>query len=379
MCNSLPPTPVRPQPAVVAVDLFAGAGGLSLGALQAGFEVRAAVERSKHACSTYRHNLISTKLSNTKLFELDILELDPAKLMLDADLPKGRCDILIGGPPCQGFSAHRVGRGGAADPRNALLLRYFDFVRALRPKFFLVENVPGMLWPRHREYVDRFYELAREHGYLLPPPEILNARDFGVPQNRRRVFLFGTDADLGITCDWPPTPKFFSPKDLGVSGSHSLAWLTAQSVFDAPVPALDPNDIHMRHGPELTRLFEATPLHGGSRFQSGRQLKCHQGHNGHFDVYGRINLCTPGPTMTTACINPSKGRFVHPTKPHGITLRQAARFQTFPDWFVFNGGLMSCGEQIGNAVPVQMAKALLIPVAKVCQDLHGGVPKRGCS
>jgi DNA (cytosine-5)-methyltransferase 1 len=120
----------------------------------------------------------------------------------------------------------------------------------------------------------------------------------------------------------------------------------------------------MMHGKELLATFARTPANGGSRKDSGRVLPCHEDHDGHRDVYGRINPKMPAPTMTTACINPSKGRFVHPTKHHGITLRQAARIQSFPDWFIFEGGLMAGGVQVGNAVPVDLAKALLVPLKK---------------
>jgi DNA (cytosine-5)-methyltransferase 1 len=118
----------------------------------------------------------------------------------------------------------------------------------------------------------------------------------------------------------------------------------------------------MSHGEELVRTFERTPPNGGSRKDSGRVLPCHAKHVGHHDVYGRIDPTCPAPTMTTACINPSKGRFVHPTEHHGITLRQAARLQSFPDWYTFEGGIMAGGVQVGNAVPVAMARALLEPL-----------------
>lgn len=115
----------------------------------------------------------------------------------------------------------------------------------------------------------------------------------------------------------------------------------------------------MNHGPELLDAFKRTPPNGGSRKDSGRILACHKDHDGHKDVYGRIDPTVPAPTMTTACINPSKGRFVHPTEHHGITVRQAARIQTFSDDFVFKGGLTAAGRQIGNAVPVDLGIALI--------------------
>jgi len=346
---------------VVSCDLFAGAGGFSLGAHMADIEVAAAVELNEHACKTYRTNLIDTGLTSTHLFDRDIAELSPSELMKESGLDAKKCDILLGGPPCQGFSAHRLSDAGVNDPRNALLLRYFEYVRILRPAFFLVENVPGMLWPKHKPFVDAFYRLAKSARYGVLDPVVINARDYGVPQNRRRVFILGYDrrriTDPPV---WPPKPTHVDP-DAGLSLPH---WRPASIVFDRPALRNDPNDIHMMHGKELLATFARTPANGGSRKDSGRVLPCHRDHDGHRDVYGRIDPKMPAPTMTTACINPSKGRFVHPTKHHGITLRQAARIQSFPDWFIFEGGLMASGVQVGNAVPVELAKALLAPLRK---------------
>lgn len=349
---------------VLGCDLFAGAGGFSLGAHLAGVKVAAAVEWDKHACATYNANLIASKLTETHLFEHDIVTLDPQVVSELAGFNQFGCDILLGGPPCQGFSTHRIKDAGVNDPRNDLLLRYFEYVSVLRPTVFLVENVPGLLWPRHRKYLEAFYDLATSAGYGVLEPEILNARDYGVPQNRRRVFILGYDLKKFRSApDWPPAPTHAAPG----SKEGLPAWLSAAEVFGKPASKNDKNDVHMQHGPTLIQAFKQTPLNGGSRSESGRLLPCHDGHDGHKDVYGRIDPSKPAPTMTTACINPSKGRFVHPTEHHGITVRQAARIQTFPDSFVFQGGLIAAGQQIGNAVPVELARRLidhLLPVLK---------------
>jgi DNA (cytosine-5)-methyltransferase 1 len=362
---------------VIACDLFAGAGGFSLGAHLAGLKVVAAVENNKHACATYSKNLIETKLTSAKLFTDDIAELDPARMMADAGLHEKDCSILLGGPPCQGFSAHRLNGAGVDDPRNTLILRYFEYVRALRPLFFVVENVPGLLWPRHAAFLKAFRGLAEKAEYGLLEPVVLNARDFGVPQNRRRVFLLGYDSRrLSCAPAWPPERSHAQPGNtLGLP-----AWRTASIAFAAPALAGDANDVHMRHGAELIRTFERTPANGGSRKDSGRVLPCHADHIGHHDVYGRIDPASPAPTMTTACINPSKGRFVHPTEHHGITLRQAARLQSFPDWYTFEGGIMAGGVQVGNAVPVAMAQSLLSPLREqvievLASEAHEAISK----
>jgi len=326
-----------------------------------------AVELEKNACDTYRSNLIDTGLMPTQLFHRDIAELDPRELIAGTELRSNHCDILLGGPPCQGFSTHRLKGSGVNDPRNALLLRYFDYVQTLRPTFFLVENVPGLLWPRHQLFVDSFYEMAREANYGVIPPISINARDYGIPQNRRRIFILGYDLSrTPIPPAWPPEQTHAAPG----SALPLPRWIPASSVFERTSPRNDPNDIHMKHGAELLEAFARTPPNGGSRKDSGRVLPCHRDHVGHHDVYGRIDPSFPAPTMTTACINPSKGRFVHPTAHHGITLRQAARIQSFPDWFNFKGGLIAGGVQIGNAVPVELARALLAPLKEAALALR---------
>ncbi|KAK0360925.1 hypothetical protein LTR94_025437, partial [Friedmanniomyces endolithicus] len=145
---------------VVAVDLFAGGGGFSLGAYLADIKVAAAVEFNKNAADTYESNLVKTGLTRTMVYRDDIGELDPATVRKHSGLDFAGCDMLLGGPPCQGFSAHRINDAGVNDPRNTLLLRYFEYVRILRPTFFLVENVPGLLWPRHKRFLEDFYALA---------------------------------------------------------------------------------------------------------------------------------------------------------------------------------------------------------------------------
>ncbi|MBS0908064.1 DNA cytosine methyltransferase [Tatumella sp. JGM118] len=371
-----------------AIDLFAGAGGFSLAAFDAGIEVQAAIELDMLAAETYHVNLVDKYHVKTHVFSQDIYDVDIDALMKYQGIKQGELDILLGGPPCQGFSVHRINDAGKDDPRNNLLFRYFDFVEKLRPKAFLVENVPGLLWPRHAEYLDTFMSLIAEHRYVIPggTPVILNARDYGVPQNRKRAFILAIRNDIpteGMV--WPPVATHHK------SGPNP--WLTASTVFERPpedilsifkerliekyhFPALaaehcisglnwgkplvedDPCNIRMKHSQEMLNLFAKTPLLG-DRKESGRQLACHVAHNGHKDVYGRIYPHTPSNTMTTGCYNPSKGRFVHPWLPHGISLRHAARLQTFPDDYIFKGGSMAIARQIGNAVPVKLGVTLL--------------------
>jgi DNA (cytosine-5)-methyltransferase 1 len=352
----------RPK-SLSCVDLFAGAGGFSLAADRAGFSVKLAIEHDKHACATYRRNFRRRK---TVMKEGDITEMSPRSLASELFGPEEFCDLLLGGPPCQGFSSHRLNGAGVTDPRNHLIHTYFDFVKAFEPSMFLMENVPGMLWGRHADFLGEFYRKAKSSGYDVREPVTVDARDHGVPQRRKRVFILGIKKGIDTEgLAWPPAPTHGSPG--ARSKDDSLKpWVSCASVF-RNLPDEDENSVFMKSSQELVDIFRATPLNGGSRKDSGRMLACHKDHDGHTDVYGRIDARQPAPTMTTACINPSKGRFVHPRQHHGITVRQAARIQTFPDDFVFQGGLMAAGVQIGNAVPVQLGETLvraLLPILK---------------
>lgn len=373
---------------LTAIDLFSGAGGFSLAAYNAGVDVLAAIEFDQHAAETYQKNLVDRLGAETQVYAKDITEFNIDSLINDIEIEKGSLDILLGGPPCQGFSSHRINDSGKDDPRNALLIRYFDFVEHLKPKAFLVENVPGLLWPRHKKYLNDFLNLAKEHGYTIVAgePLILNARDYGVPQNRRRAFIFALRDDVvPEDIDWPPSPTHHKSGD--------SPWLTASSAFEKPNSKildtfkqrleekfghsreestkiieslewgekLEPQDscnLSMTHSETLTKVFENTPLLGG-RDESGRELNCHKNYKGHKDVYGRIYPHIQANTITAGCNNPSKGRFVHPWLNHGITLRHAARLQTFPDDYMFTGGSMAMAKQIGNAVPITMAQVLI--------------------
>lgn len=341
------------------MDLFAGAGGFSLAAIQANLEVVAAVEFDKAATTTYRNNISKAQKKPVKLYAGDILKLNPNDILKDGYLDSHGCDLVLGGPPCQGFSAHRINDAGVDDKRNKLILHYFKFVSSLQSKVFLMENVPGILWKKHRSYLNEFYKQGKKAGYHIFPPVTLDARDYGIPQRRKRVFILGIRKDISKTdIAWPPSATHGDKKEIQ-KNPQLKPWVASDKIFSFPLNLEDENNVHMNHKPELVEVFRSTPPNGGSRNESNRILPCHKEHNGHSDVYGRIDSRQPGPTMTTACVNPSKGRFLHPTENHGITARHAARFQTFPDWYTFHGGLMASARQIGNAVPVEFGKILI--------------------
>lgn len=319
-----------------AIDLFAGAGGLSVGLSSAGFEVRAAVELDARAAETFRVNHPGVHLE-----ECDIRRVQCAPLMRLLGLKRGELDLLAGCPPCQGFSRlpTRNGKARRGDERNDLVFEFIRFVRVFCPKAIMFENVPGLM---RNERFNRVRGQLSSLGYSLDAA-VLDACDYGVPQRRRRLILLGIRGSRSVTMAEPTTRH--------LTVRSALAPLTAKpgqsgdAVHDFPV----------RHSKQVRSLIRAIPLNGGSRadLPAGLQLACHKRTDGFRDVYGRMSWDAPSPTITSGCVNPSKGRFLHPTQHRAITLREAALLQGLPINYIFipAHGKEAIAAMIGNALP----------------------------
>jgi len=333
-----------------AIDLFCGAGGLSLGLREAGFDVAAALDYDPAAAKTYRINL------GKHLVEASVDDVGPDALLAAAGMAPGDCDLLAGGPPCQGFSVQR--RGADKDLRNHLVLRYLAFIEGIRPKFFLMENVRGLMSKRGMPYFNRMLERTQELGYAVRVAK-LNAAGFGVPQERIRVFMVGercTARDGSYAFPEPP----FEARDYRTVRS---------AIGDLPTPPEDgsPHPEYPLHFREArlskTNLerFRYIPEGGGrDDLPPHLQLPCHVNNpsHRHKDVYGRMAWDSPAPTLTARFDSFSRGRFGHPVDHRTITLREGARLQTFPDDFHFLGNREEVARQIGNAVPPLLARVL---------------------
>jgi len=319
---------------LTAVDLFCGAGGLTEGLKQAGFTVLGAVESAPLASDAYKSNHPATLV-----LQRDIRRVSPVDLMDQVGLKRGELDLLAGCPPCQGFSTMRTHRRGTnvADPRNRLVAQFARFAEALYPRTLMMENVPALRDDRRFKLM-----LARltALGYTLSEA-VLDAADFGVPQRRRRLVVLGCRG---------AKVNFAQPSEVRQSVRDSLAAL--------PPPASSEDPLHNhgeRRSQEIQELIRAIPPDGGSRRALGpeRQLACHGRTNGWFDVYGRMAWDDVAPTITSGCINPSKGRFLHPEQHRAISLREAALLQAFPPdyFFPLTGGKYRAADLIGNALP----------------------------
>lgn len=318
----------------VAVDLFAGCGGLTEGLVNAGFRVAAAVEIDPLAVNVYKMNHPAVTV-----WQNDIRHLSPGQLLEGLRLNSGEIDLLAGCPPCQGFSTLRTLNGSKEidDPRNDLLLDFQRFVEILQPRTVMLENVPRL---EKDERFSLFCNKLETLGYI-GDYKILNAADYGVPQRRRRlIYLAGYGVEIPFA---GKSRKLKKVKDV-------LSGLPTAGESGDPV-----HDLPERRSRKVMHIIRRIPKNGGSRIDLPEelQLQCHRRCDGFKDVYGRMAWNDVAPTITSGCCNPSKGRFLHPIEDRAITLREAALLQGFPAKYKFAPkiGRGALAAMVGNALP----------------------------
>ncbi len=361
------------------IDLFCGCGGMSWGLYKAGFQILAGIDYDDEVLRTFQVNH-----NESLALKADLTQLDPQELMKKLNLKPGEVDCLIGGPPCQGFSknvpaAYRF----LKDPRNQLFHDFLRFVEALRPNVVIMENVAEIYAAYKGTIREEIIETLNQLGYAVDV-HVLYAPDFGVPQRRRRCFFFASRT--GISPDFP-TPTFRSVETL-FEERYITAW---EAISDLPalqngegyepMPYIQPplNDYQktMRcESPVLfdhvTRKLNDKQLARVAAIQPGEgiknlpdQLRPKSGYSG---AYGRLDFEMIAPTITRWVFHPGSGRFYHPRDNRLITIREAARLQSFSDDFRFQGTYIQKAHQVGNAVPPLLI-AGLVPSIKACLRL----------
>lgn len=403
---NLPDAPLR------VADLFCGAGGLSQGFKEAGFEIALGLDRDKDSCDTFALNHPGAVVVRESI--TDVPPEDFAKLA-------GRIDVMVGGPSCQGFStAGRLGRlGRDAEPdaerwvrpddvRNDLWRQMLKVVEAVKPKAFLLENVPGLVYWKQGSLGETVLQAFKALGYAVDL-KILLAADFGVPQRRRRLFVVGVLGDTKF--QWPvethmggwrrDTLHLWEARRVAANKlPHISCWEAIRDLppLDGGVGATEttygrrtstsPIATWLRRRSRILRDHEAAPLsddhrrliewvpRGGTwrdipphllpdRFRGMRRTDS-------TNLYGRLDPSLPSYTINTQFDNPSTGCYTHPFEDRALTVREGARLQTFPDTYQFVGKLASRGRQIGNAVPPLLAATLANALAD--QLLDGASP-----
>lgn len=343
---------------VVAVDLFAGGGGLSVGLKDAGFLVCAAVEIDKEAAQTYRANH-----PETVLFEKDIRQITGLEIVSTS--PTNKVDLISACPPCQGFSS-LTAKYKRIDPRNELIFEFVRLVKEIEPLAIMMENVPGLA-KRGSSLFEQALADFRALGYQFES-KILEVADYGVPQRRTRLVLLGSkDGTIPIP---PATHAQFKEK-----GKHRWRSVRdALSVYKLGKAVELTQTLKYPKGPQefnwhVTRTLSALNLRrlkslsaGEDRTSIPMSLRpdCHkESDSGFSNVYGRMSWGKPSPTITGGCTTLSKGRFGHPRSNRTISLREAALLQTFPIDYKIDTPLMeSACRIVGNALPPLFAKTL---------------------
>ena len=377
--------PVRPRTSrPVAIDLFSGAGGLSLGLEQAGFDVILAVDRDPHHIATFGRNF-----PLTKTIRADIANLDGAKIR--KVIGEIDVDLVCGGPPCQGFSD--IGKRHSSDPRNMMMKHFVRLVAELKPKAFLMENVPGLQASKVKSVLDDAVRRLARSGYRITEPvRALDASRFGVPQRRERLFVVGTRTDFRTLVTYPTSSCKHRPAHTSVWDSmRDLPSLsTRKDLFKGdlsayrsiPNPRLhlyaaiargqqaDPCDLaypriwdstecsgcsRVRHRRDVVRLYAATA--------PGAMVPSH--HLPRLDPKGLSPTLRAGTDSDHGSFNAP--RPIHPYEPRCISVREAARLHGYPDWFRFFPAKWHAHRQIGNSVCPPVARALGFSIRRVLQ------------
>jgi DNA (cytosine-5)-methyltransferase 1 len=358
----------------IAVDLFSGAGGMSLGFQRAGFHVAAAFDYNQRCVDAHGENFPGSVSAR-----VDLGTATGKELRATGKLGRRHIDVLFGGPPCGGFSL--AGQRDPSDPRNQLLLRFATLVDEMRPSFFVVENVRGLVIGDAMKVLKSFRRKIEKAGYhIVWPVQVMNAADYGVPQRRERIFILGCKTKLTL----PDYPKPTTPIDRNRRATVVDA-IGDLAIVDDHLSRID-GDVYT--GPlgvpsEYAKTLLAGPdgqrrLDRASKRRHRTLTGCHRVEHSP-DAIARFKRTPPGaresvsrmfrlaakgqsPTLR-AGTDLEHGKFtavrpIHPTHPRCITVREAARLHSFPDWFAFHPTKWHGFMQIGNSVPPLLAKAV---------------------
>ena len=337
------------------IDLFAGVGGLSLGFEMEGFDILLANEFDQSIATAYKENHKSTNVVVG-----DITSLDLSKVFGEY---VNKIDVVIGGQPCQGFS-QKGKRKTINDERNFLFKHYVEVVKFVKPKYFVMENVPNLLTAEKGFFLNEIKGLFKGYGYSIRYG-VLNAADYGVPQNRRRAIIIGkylaTPPELPLPCKQKVTIW---------DAISDLAYLeSGEGEFEQEYRNSPKSDYEkkMRKGSKILYNHMATK-HSALALErlslippnAGKEIlpKEHITKSVYSGTWSRMKQNDVAVTITTRFDTPSSGKFTHPFLNRAITVREAARLQSFPDTFKFIGSKMSQMKQVGNAVPPLLARKI---------------------
>jgi len=327
-----------------AIDLFSGAGGLHIGFENAGFEIKLCIDNNDLVEKTHRRNFPNIPMINRDINQVPTSEIK--KYLAD-----GGVDIIIGGPPCQGFSTigHRASsnpvKRAEKDPRNELVLTYARIIKEIQPKFIVMENVKGILTLEGGAYLQNVLNILTKAGYNAEY-KLINMADYGVPEIRERVIIIGNR--IGLPVSFPAPDHSDNPSDN--LPAWEKCWDVLKDLVDMPDnPSF--NHVALKHTPKNIERYKLIP-EGGRLPEDKLPADLYRKNFG--NTYKRLDRNRPALTMV-----PGNDAFpIHPSLNRSLTVREAARIQTFPDSMIFEGNRRQQGHQVGNAVPPVFSKKL---------------------
>ena len=364
----------------IGIDLFAGAGGMTLGFEQAGFDIPISIELDPIHCATHQFNF-----PFWQILCRNVVDVTGDEIRQLPDINNREIDVVFGGPPCQGFSM--MGKRALDDPRNSLMSHFVRLILELKPKYFVIENVKGLTMRKHQIFLQEVIDRCSQNGYQVQQPyQVLNAANYGVPQHRERLFLIGCKAGLTL----PNYPQEITHIPLDRKSQNCITvrdaigdlpevenypellerdWVKVENDYGKPSKyarkmfgiersnndysykreynqTILTSSLRTRHTPKSVKRFDATPpgkIEPVSRFYK-------------LNPDGICNTLRAGtPTSRGAYTSP---RPIHPFTPRCITVREAARLHSYPDWFRFHVTKWHGFRQVGNSVPPLLAKAV---------------------
>lgn len=356
------------MPRPLAIALFAGAGGMTLGFKMVGYRVLLALETDADACRTYSLNHPDVRVINDSVAAVTLDGISGELRKCKGKPSVTDIDVVFGGPPCQGFSI--IGRRDVNDYRNKGIKYFVDAITEIKPKAFVMENVFGLLSFLNGSFVQQIRQAFEDIGYLVTQPEILNARDYGVPQNRKRAFLLGIRSDISGWAPPYPVREHWRGKlwdvisdlpseavSVGETTSYVPMSENCLTFYQQVLRQGAPTSVHNHHtkGMEELRKARVKALQEG---QTRVDLPPELQSGGLPNKYRRLHSEWPMIPTLTAHMGKDLSDFIHPKHNRWITVREAARFQSFPDRYVFVGSVSSQLRQVGNAVPPILASYL---------------------
>lgn len=325
------------------IDLFAGAGGFSLGFDNKGFQNVFSIDIEPSFCETYKYNF-----SNHQLVEKDICELSDTEIKYLKEFEE--VDVVIGGPPCQGFSiAGNIGRKFTDDPRNRLFKEFVRVVDVVKPKFFVMENVARLYTHNKGETRKEILNDFENLGYKVEC-KILNSADYGVPQVRKRAIFIGSKTNSTIEFPVKKVENYISVKEA----------LSKYPKLESGEESSIPNHIAMSHSEQMLEKMSYVS-DGGDRYEIPATIRPQSG-----DVRKYIKYASDKPSV---CVTGDMRKIFHYDQNRALTVRELAKLQSFPDNFVFKGNRISQQQQVGNSVPPKMAEAIAEVIIKMNKNV----------